>query len=434
MGVDAPSLARLSPEGVIDVNWKPSGVISARSHAVASNGDVFALGIYDYSLVAHFARFSGTFGGDLLARIYIAGSEPTTNQPRLDGIVGGKCFVQAGGGVQVLDVQRLSETNAFSVTFGDAGTITKTIALPDGGYVMIGNFNVLYGAQRYGNVLRIRADGTPDLVWIANATAIANDYISSAVFTPRGLELFGEFARVNGTSANSAKLVSIDSGATLVWGIDGTKLTNSAVFDGDGYFYQFAYSGDSQYIERVSLSNGLKDSAWSIPLLTKANQSVPAALSVDAAGGIWVFRRTESFFGEPRSTTELQRFNAATGVETFQSLAAASQRNVTSILSSPGHAYIGDLRHDLARGGVVDASWTLRPVQAGYLTRGLVARYLYFVDSETPGGSRSSPVLRRAPVAGSGTPEHTCGPPPAPPPPPTKLLSNISIASRLAIS
>ena len=615
MGVDVPDLARMSPDGVIDVKWKPTGVVSARSHEVASNGDVFALGIFDHSLVAHIARFSGAFGGNPLARIYIAGSEPMADQPRLDGIVGvsdqwlyflvteifqsssagqwigrintetnqidrrwkwtipksqnywsatvtasgavtvvaidyteiaqnkrgsavtqldtnttetalwartfpgqyaaaaadsrgrvyvlarvsydvaeatvvridstghvdaswdataasktvsqntqnggisvvgddlfvdattpralpaqssspgiarfdvngferarwtsakaaggtnfigtvgGKCFVQAGGGIQVLDLQTLRETNSFSITFGDAGTINKTIALPDGGYVMIGHFNVLYGAQRYGNVLRIRADGTPDLAWTANATAMAGDYISSAVLTPRGLVLLGDFAWVNGFSTQSAKLVSIDSGATLAWGRDGTKLALSAVFDGDGYFYQIAYLHDSQNIERVRLSDGLKDVAWLIPLVTNSGQSAPSTLSVDAAGGIWVFRRTESYFGEPRSTTELQRFNLATGLETFKGQTAASQRSVTSILSSPSYAYMGDLRHDLARGGAVDINWTLRPVQAGYLTHGLVGRFLYFVDSETAGGSTISPVLRRAAVAGSGTPD-----------------------------
>ena len=39
------------------------------------------------------------------------------------------------------------------------------------------------------------------------------------------------------------------------------------------------------------------------------------------------------------------------------------------------------------------------------MTRGLVGRFLYFVDSETAGGSTISPVLRRAAVAGSGTPD-----------------------------
>ena len=615
MGVDMPGLARLNPDGGIDAYWKLTGIVSARSHAVASNGDVFALGIYNNSLVAHFGRFSGTHGGDPLARIYIAGSEPTTNQPRLDGIVGvsdqwlyflvteqfqsssagqwigrintdtnqidrswkwtvpksqsywsaavtaggavtvvaidyaeiaqnkrgsavtqldstnsetalwtrtfpgqyaaaaadsrgrvyvlarvsydvaeaivvridstgqidvtwdataasrtvsqsiqnrgmsvvgddlfvdattpsvllsqssspgiarfdvngfekarwtsakvtggtnfigavgGKCFVQAGGGVQVLDVLSLRETSAFALTFGDAGTIAKTIALPDGGYVMVGNFNVIFGAQRYGNLLRIRADGTPDLAWTASVTAMSSDYISSAVLTPRGLVLSGDFARVNGTSTQSAKLVSISSGATLTWGSDGIKLAPSAVFDGDGYFYQFGYSRDSQYIERVRLSDGLKDSAWSIPLLTKIDQSPPSTLSVDAANGIWVFRRRVSDFGEPRATTELQRFNLATGAETFQSLTANSQRNVTSILSSPSYAYIGDLRYDLNLGGAVDASWTLRPVQTGYSTRGIVGRFIYFLDSETSGGPTSTPVLRRAPIIGSGAPE-----------------------------
>ena len=614
MGVDVPSLARLSPDGVIDAYWKPVGVIFARSLAVANNGDVFVLGIYDDSPVDHIARFSGTSGGAALTRIYVAGRESTTNQPRIDGIVGitdrwlyflvtepfqsgssgqwigrintdtnqidrswkwtlpksqtyqsaavsasgvvvvvaseyadiaqskrssvvtqidatktetalwtrmfpgqyaaaaadsvghvyvlarvsysvseaivarfdsagqsdvswnataasrtvsqsiqnggisvvgddlfvdattssvsptqlsapgiarfdvngfekarwtstgvtgsarffgavgEKCFVQAGGGVQVLDAQSLRETNAFSMTFGDSGMIRKTIMLPDGGYLIIGGFNVLYGAKRYSNVLRIRADGTPNLAWTANVTAIPSDYIASAVLTPRGLVLFGSFALVNRVPTQFAKLVSLDSGSALPWGNNGTQVNGDAIFDGADYFYQFGYSGDSQQIERVRLGDGMKDSTWSIPLITKPGQSTPAALSLDAANGIWVFRRTETYFGEPRATTELQRFNLATGVETFQSLTAVSQRNATSILSSPSYAYIGDLRHDLARGGAIDASWTLRPAQAGYqTTRALIGRFLYYVDSETIGYPTSLTTLRRALVAGSGS-------------------------------
>ena len=614
LGLDAAGLARVSPDGVIDAYWKPTGLISTRSHAVASNGDVFALGVYDYSLVAHIVRYSSRNGGDLLARIYVAGSESTTNQPRLDRIVGisdrwlyflvteqfqgssagqsigristdtnqidrswkwtipkaqgywsaavsasgsvfivaidyteiaqnkrssavtkldttntetalwartfpgqyaaaavddrgrvyvlarvsydvaeatvvrvdsdgqidaswdataasrtvsqniqnwrisvvgddlyvdavtprtsptqvglvgiarfdvsgnetarwtstkttdrtnfvgainGSIFVEAGGGIQVLDAQSLRETKVLALTFGDAGAIRKTIALPDGGYLLIGGFNVFYGAQRYSNVLRIRADGTPDLAWTANVTAIPSDYIGSAVLTPRGLVLLGGFASVNRVPTQFAKLVSLDSGATLAWGTNGTKVAGDAIFDGANYFYQFGSVGASQYIERIRLSDGTKDSTWSIPLITKPAQSAPAALSLDAANGIWVFRRSESYFGEPRVTTELQRFNLATGFETFQSLAAISQGRVTSLLSSPSYAYIGDLRHDLARGGAVDTSWTLRPSQAGYqTTRALIGRFLYFVDSEAVGYPTSSTFLRRAPVAGSGS-------------------------------
>jgi hypothetical protein len=611
MGIETSGIARFSPEGFIDAYWKPTGMIRVQSHAVAPNGDVYVLGIQDFSLIAHIARYLPTRGGEPVARIY-AGNEAadkrpsqmqsivgitaqwlyfvaitsnpdstqtqwigradietnkvderwrwtwpknagyinviasesgavsvswgdyssgslslwvarinttesekivwtrplvgayshvtiaadssdrlyvaarddwsatvsavvirlstigledstwnglaasrafaqssrnsqiaviadevlvdaaTTNVPsaghfpalakfdergtktaqwasgttssfaRALGVFANKLYVYVDREVRLLEPRLLREAGSFPAVLGDASNPGLMLRLPDGGYLLRGNFSVFYSGVHVRDMLRLRPDGTPDLRWRPDVSSL----YGTQLVTPNGVIFRGYFARVNDVPAESAKLVSLDSGAELPWGADGKQISNLAVYDGKTFVYDLRYSNDGGYIERINAATGIKDPSWTIPLPYSTGDVLPASLSCDASGGIWVFRRTEAEFLSTEVTKELQRFDIASRAQTYRGTADYTQRNESAVTSTTTHAYVGTRRYDLTRGGTLDPQWTLGPAWNSFPSSPrAIGRYLYFFDFSNDAESGPISALRRAPLNGTGTPE-----------------------------
>lgn len=93
LGVPFAGLARVSPSGVPDVNWRPIGLTSTYSHVVGTNGDVYVLGQQD-SVALQLVRYSATRSGEPVIRYSLppfASPAGTVNRDmRVDEIFGGR--------------------------------------------------------------------------------------------------------------------------------------------------------------------------------------------------------------------------------------------------------------------------------------------------------------------------------------------------------
>lgn len=77
MGVASAGLARVSPSGVIDAYWRPTGLSVPQQHVVAHNGDVFVVNQSGATGV-EILRYSGVLGGEPLTRYPITTKTRTT--------------------------------------------------------------------------------------------------------------------------------------------------------------------------------------------------------------------------------------------------------------------------------------------------------------------------------------------------------------------
>ena len=77
MGVASAGLARVSPSGVIDAYWRPTGLSVPQQHVVAHNGDVFVVNQSGATGV-EILRYSGVRGGEPLTRYPITTKTRTT--------------------------------------------------------------------------------------------------------------------------------------------------------------------------------------------------------------------------------------------------------------------------------------------------------------------------------------------------------------------
>lgn len=389
------TIDRLTSTGNFDLFWNGQSASQAASQS-SWNRRLF---VVDNALVlpVYIDPTSSDPGRSILIRFDQSGAEAARWSSGLDRRIqnvvdsrNGRIYVSINRTLQVVDRSTLQPLRTLSLTFGSLGVIGSALALPDGGRLFFGVFDVWYGGQRFQNILRTHADGTPHTGWRVDIDGI----IGSATVTSLGLLLTGNFTQVNGIPRAGTVLLSLAATATVANWLPAISLENKLLaFDGQDtvYFIDFP-SG----IRRMALSSGLVDSEWNIAVVRFVGQR-PSGLGVDRAGGIWLFRDSEDGFGGTTEVTSLQRFDAGSRQSTFFTQADQSQRFVRSLLSTDEHTYIGNIRYRLADGGQPDTSWQLN--RGNYYAsppQTIAGGYLYFFEYSDGG------VVRRAPLSGNG--------------------------------
>lgn len=389
------TIERLTSTGNVDLLWNGQGASSAVSQSSWNR----RLYVVDNTLVlpVYVDPTSSDPGRTMLIRFDRSGVETARWASVLDGRIqsvfdgrNGRIYVSVNRSLQVLDTSTLQPLRTLSLTFGSLGQIRSVLALPDGGRLFLGTFDVWYGGQRFQNILRTHADGTPHTGWRVEIDGAAG----SATVTPLGLLLVGNFTRVNGIARSGAALLSLSAAATVADWSPAVPLNERVfTFDGKDTVYFIGYSGG---IHRMALSSGLVDNAWNIAVDKLVGQR-PSGLGVDSGDGVWLFRDSEDGFGGTTEVTSLQRFDIASRQSTLFTPADGSQRFVRSLLSTGEHVYIGNIRYRLADGGQPDTSW--QPSRGAYYAsppQTIAGGYLYFFDYGDGG------VVSRASLTGNG--------------------------------
>ena len=388
-------IARLNSAGDTDITWDGR----AASDALSLSRRNRSISVVDDQLVvpAYVDPTASAFGRTGLRRFDQSGVErarwTTPVDSAIEGVVdghNGRLYASVNRTLQVLESSALQPLVTLPLTFGSIGVVDSVLALPDGGRLFLGKFDVWYGGQRFQNVLRTRADGLPDFQWRVEL----DGYARKAVLTPLGVVLIGDFTRINGVARAGAVLLSLASGAAVDAGwVPAVPLTQKIFsFDGTDYFYfvEPSFSTATVSLRRLSLATGVVDINWSITI-DVPNDQTPSGLVAEQAGGLWFLSRSISYFGEPTSLKSIERFAIDTRRSTQRLVPQVFE---TNIVLSKEHAYIGQRRYRLADGGKLDPSWQLSSDFPGLYV--IAGGDLYFND-------RGS--VRRASLQGDGKAE-----------------------------
>ena len=402
------TIQRLNSNGDNDLLWDGR----AASEAISQSARNRVIAVVDDQLVvpAYVNATSSVSGHAGLRRFNQSGAElarwATPLDSPIDKIVdghNGRLYVSTYRALQVLDSKTLQPQRALTLTFGSLGSVAAITALPDGGRLFTGNFDVWYGGVRFQSILRTRPDGTPDTTWRVETDT---SYSMNATVTPLGVLLIGGFTRVNGVARAGAALISLGSEAIVAAWQPDTRL-GALVFDGNDWLYYTAYEGSQITVRRVSLISGQTDSAWRI-VAAQAEEWADSSLGMDRAGGIWLTLDAQTSFGEPFTTSRIIRIDPPT-----RQLAGFTDVRTQLVYPRPfmatsEHVYIGDRRYRIADGGALDPSWkTLREGVSPTL-RTIAGGYMYFAYYDAvPDYVTGGAIVERAALSGNGQTDPT---------------------------
>ena len=396
------AVRRLDSTGHDDSLWNGASAAIALSQSrwnrrIAVVGDALLIPVYiDPTATAA--------GRALVLRFDPNGVEAARWEPGLDVKIDsvsvqrdGRVYVKVADDLQVLDAATLRPVRTLPLGFGLMGTINSITVLPDGGRLFLGRFSVWYNGQRFQNVLRTRADGTPDTDWRVDV----DGYRRAATITSFGVLLTGDFTRVNGVSRRGAALISLSSSATVSSWVPSASLgfEKFAVDDQSTlYFVNVSITGTA--IRRLSMITGQVDAGWRIDVETLPGLYA-GQLALDQAGGIWLFRENDDDFN-PSSTKQslVQRFNGADRQQTLQTTVRVATSDPRTFLSTREHVYLDRKRYRIADGGQLDATW--QPDQTiPYATalQALTRDYFYYAAYT---GEIANIVLKRIALQGGG--------------------------------
>ncbi len=373
---------RLNSSGNVDYLWSSVDASRAASQSVIPS----TLSVNDNELLLRTVlQTTATTRADALVRIDANGVEKSrwmgsASSDNIDvfGTTRGKLYVRLDAEIRALDPTTLGDVASPALSFGAVGSVSHALALPDGGYLFFGVFDVWYEGKRFRNALRIRADGLPDVTW---SPKLERGSIDQATLTDKGVVLVGRFdtAKKN-ISIMKAFLLPLVPNAVVdpQWGSDWPVWAWSHSYDGSAYFYVLAGEYPTDRVLRVSLATGVLDADWQISVPLGASDQVYAVHS-DRAGGVWLLWQEQLSFFSP-SLTKIQRFTVVDRKVTQDFKPAVRQAFRTRFLVTVEHAYIADRRYDLARAGALDPTWSLAdPVGSSNVELGQVrGRYVYF--------------------------------------------------------
>ena len=396
------AMHRLDSTGHDDPLWNgaPAAIALSQSRwnrRIAVVGDALLIPVYiDPTATAA--------GRALVLRFDQNGVEAARWEPGLDVKIDsvsvqrdGRVYVKVTDDLHVLDAATLRPVRTLQLGFGSMGTINSITALPDGGRLFLGRFSVWYNGQRFQNVLRTRADGTPDTDWRVDV----DGYRRAATITPFGVLLTGDFTRVNGVSRRGAALISLSSGATVSSWVPSASLGfEKFAVDNENTLYFVNVSIAGTAIRRLSMITGQVDAGWRIDVDERPG-IYPGQLEWDQAGGIWLFRENDDDF-IPSSTKQslVQRFNVADRQQTLQTTVRVATSYPRAFLSTREHVYLDRKRYRIADGGQLDATW--QPDQKiPYATslQALTRDYFYYAAYT---GEIANIVLKRIALQGGG--------------------------------
>lgn len=162
MGIASSGLARVSPAGVIDAYWRPTGMSYPEKHVVAASGDVYVVS-RGGSNGSELLRYSGTRGGEPLNRYPPANSAPSS----LALATGGDPWVYVTtseldtgtASTKRLQVNRIdTRTGALDAqwTYDEAYSVYSSVATGSDGSVFLIGVNA---------VARLSTSGRASLLW-----------------------------------------------------------------------------------------------------------------------------------------------------------------------------------------------------------------------------------------------------------------------------
>lgn len=269
---------------------------------------------------------------------------------------GGHAYVAFEDRVLSLDVATLKLIRSIAVSFGMMGTIDSITTLPDGGRLFLGNFSVWYDGMRFKNILRMRADGTPDMDWRFDFVR----YSSAATITSLGVLFDGDLTRADDAGRPAMTLVSLSPGAKVVTlNLPSSRSYGPKAVDNQNTLFFTEVSVDKLFIRRLSLVTGELDPNWRIEVDNAGNVYLNQ-LECDQAGGLWLFREQDDSYDWFPSTTKqslVQRYNITDRQKTFQETIRVSTASPRAFLSTRDHVYLDRKRYSIANGGQHDTTW-----------------------------------------------------------------------------
>jgi hypothetical protein len=125
-------------------------------------------------------------------------------------------FLFATSAVWAQRLLTVPDISAFLLRDGRGTPAIGVRALPDGGTLMYGQFEVWYEGNRFRDILRLKPGGDPDTMWrIELEAATGSDSgetgVSRVSVTPYGIFLVGTFSKINGKYVSPWPLLAYDS-------------------------------------------------------------------------------------------------------------------------------------------------------------------------------------------------------------------------------
>ena len=424
-----PFISRFTASGDPDLNW-PSQTVNQFVTRSKSLSTLDIATVADELIVtvtpdpaqgkasAEIARFDST--GALQTQIKVPGPATTgrfQSQPPFLGVANNKIYYTTGNTVWAFDTSTLQPRGSFSYALGRPADVQKVLALADGGRLIFGRFDAIYGGRRYRDLIRTDASGNVVQDWRVDVDGAVSDVFA----TPRGVVVSGYFTTINGIAAPNAAstvtgfpqtsiaLVSLNAGAPVdpTWGAPWPKAAYYVAHDGADRFFSATSGQWVNYqnvltVNALSLKNNTMGADWAGPFLGEN-----VFLSADRIGGLWLFWEV-SGFGSP-DLNLIERRDFVTRTQTANIPISARTLQTRFVQSSRQHAYIGTKRYALAQGGVEDATWRRLPASADSGPQAPSANYLYWTQLT----ESNTQILRRSPLSGQGAAEPDWSAPPS---------------------
>jgi uncharacterized delta-60 repeat protein len=243
-GTSRNCIARLNIDGTLDATFNPGTGASSRVESVALQPDGKIL------IGGSFTTYNGT-SRHRIARLNADGTIDTTFNPgtgadgsvismtlQPDGkiIIGGN-FITFNGTTRSR-IARLNINGTLDATF-NPGTgpdqLVSTTKLQPDGKILIGGLFTNYNGTSMNRIVRLNADGTVDITFMAGTGA--NLYVRTITLQPDGkIIIAGQFSFYNGTPRNLIARLNADGtlDATFNPGLGANAIVNSTTLQPDG--------------------------------------------------------------------------------------------------------------------------------------------------------------------------------------------------------
>jgi uncharacterized delta-60 repeat protein len=211
-----PRVARLNPNGTLDMSFNPGSGPNNRVHAVALQSDGKVL------IGGAFTSYNGAARG-ALARLNANGTLDSTFEPAVGEVTAiavqsdGKIIV---GGFFTRNIARLNADGSLDTSFNPgtgADSFVTAVAVQNDGKVLIGGGFFHYNGTARNHIARLNGDGTLDMSFNpGSGTGGGNSggIVSSVTIQSDGKVLIGgDFTDYNGTARN--RIARVNANGTV---------------------------------------------------------------------------------------------------------------------------------------------------------------------------------------------------------------------------
>lgn len=359
-GVDRRNLARVLPEGVLDLTWNPGTDGIVNTVAVDADGSVYVTGnglSTVGGLPRRLAKIEGS-GAGVVDPTWNPGGPVYAMLPDGRGglYVGGSFF--SIGGLSRSGIARLATTGTGAADpawnpAGANGWIASFALSPGGALYAAGSFTTIGGLPRAGLAKLDGNSGAVDPAW---SPAVVGSAYTVLLDTDESLFVGGSFTSIGGIARkNLAKLAGATGDVDAAWNPAPNNTVRSLAMDPTGWlvvggsFDQIG--GVTRYsVAKVSRNGtGSPNGSW--------QPSVPGpvnAVAASANGAVRIGGQFPSVTGQPRFALATI---ASSGTVASDTLDAENPGVVNAIARQPDGGYIvaGDFRkaNQQARPGLV---------------------------------------------------------------------------------